>query len=630
MQSRNKSYDCVNQKKRFWQNENITGLMFHVVGLASLLWFLFRVVPAPHRIRYPCQQMSLSVVVGYLTFWSIIFVGVRQWMKQMKRKTAALIPLLIVSAVFVGTLSGPVFADTYLSPTSADPSWNPLSKDPMGTPRGLHPGRVVWVWDPDATAEKPVGYWWQNANNDQTVIEKMIESGITGLTDESTIFDAWDALFRDFNQNHGKGDVGYQPGEKIAIKVNLNNCWSTFINPYIKQDNERDASPQLTKALLRQLTEVVGVKQQDITVYDASRDMGNWFYNRVYYKKHPAVSPVAEFPEVHFVDMEGGAPGREKVQSSDELIYFSDGLTRTLPTCVAEAAYLINTPILKKHPIQNGVTLSGKNFFGTWIESVADVHPYHKSGLVMGNPTPQTDLLAHEHVGGKTLLFLGDGLYGTLQDHRTLAKFQMYPFNNDWTNSLFFSQDPVAVDSVMFDFLNYESDPIEGSQNYLHQSAEPPSNVYDPEDDGVFVSESLGVHEHWDTSVDIFSDDRYVGPAGDGIDIVIYGAEHAESGVVLLRPRDHTLYLMNMSISLKKPFCIVIGKIELSVQLNNIEQPVDAVEFYVDGELLGIDATAPYTLTWDARSFSRYALQVKAISDTEQIESDVLVVWKFF
>jgi len=28
--------------------------------------------------------------------------------------------------------------------------------------------------------------------------------------------------FRYFNRTHGAGDVGYQPGEKIAIKINLN------------------------------------------------------------------------------------------------------------------------------------------------------------------------------------------------------------------------------------------------------------------------------------------------------------------------------------------------------------------------------------------------------------------------
>ena len=66
------------------------------------------------------------------------------------------------------------------------------------------------------------------------------------------------------------------------------------------------------------------------------------------------------------------------------------------------------------------------------------------------------------------------GLFGTKVDHKTIAKFLMYPFNDDWTNSLFFSQDPVALDSVMYDFLLTEgTNPIEGAQNYLHQAAVP-------------------------------------------------------------------------------------------------------------------------------------------------------------
>ena len=240
--------------------------------------------------------------------------------------------------------------------------------------------------------------------------------------------------------------------------------------------------------------------------------MANWFYDRLYYEYYPDQSPIPEFPDVNYVDSAGRFEGRDEAQPSDVRVYFAEGNCefRTLPTVVVEAEYLINMPLMKKHPIQNGVTLSGKNFFGSWIEDVASVHPYHESGLIMGNPTIQTDLLAHEHLGSKTLLYLGDGLYPTKIDHRTIDKFDMYPFNGDWTNSLFFSQDPVAIDSVMYDFLYTEgTDPIEGSQNYLHQSAEPMPNKYDPENDGEYLDYSLGVHEHWEISVDIFSSERY-------------------------------------------------------------------------------------------------------------------------
>jgi hypothetical protein len=187
-------------------------------------------------------------------------------------------------------------------------------------------------------------------------------------------------------------------------------------------------------------------------------------------------------------------------------------------------------PLLKRHPISTGVTLSGKNFFGTWMEPVSAVHDYHFLSFTLGNPAPQTDLFAHEHIGGKVVLYIGDGIFATPWDHAVIGKFQMYPFNNDWTNSLFFSQDPVAIDSVMYDFLHAEgTNPCEGSQNYLHQSAIPNEDTYDPENDGTYLSDSLGVHEHWNTEEDIFSSERYVGPSINGIDYITFSGEEFEA-----------------------------------------------------------------------------------------------------
>jgi hypothetical protein len=355
--------------------------------------------------------------------------------------------------------------------------------------------------------------------------------------------------------------------------------------------------------------------------------MGDWFYNRV----------APAFPDVRYADMAGGALGREKVQPSSEKIYFSDGTTRTLPRCVVEADYLINMPLLKKHPINNGVTLAGKNMFGTFIEPVSDLHPYHESGQIIGNPAPQTDLFAHKHVGGKTLLYIGDGIFGTLWDHRTLSKFHMYPFNDDWTNSLFFSQDPVAIDSVMYDFLHAEGpSPREGSQNYLHQSAEPPLTIYDPEGDGVFLQESLGVHEHWDTTVSIFSSDRYSGASG-GVDFVALGEEYADGAVVITQPRNQTLYLngkaRSLNISWKTyylfPVTIVIGDITVKAQANNYPS-IDHINFFLDGEQQKIDRDPPYEWVWDQPSFSRQVISVTVVSEGEPLSSAHRVVWKIF
>ena len=504
---------------------NSNSILFHIIGIICIIWFLIRVIPKPDRIRYPCQQMSIMVALGYITFWiilwSTLFHGLKLWIKKARYNITKFTPVILVCFLLIFSISINVFANINNNDEKEKlPLWDPIPKQPIGTPKGVNPGRIVWVWNPNATEKDLSGYWWEKENNDQKVIDKMYSFGLQNLANTNDDHSAWDHLFKYFNQLHGNGNTGYQTGEKIAIKINLNNC-----QDYTSEDDNRDASPYFVKSLLRQLINVVGVNQDDITIYDATRPIANWFYNRVYYKEYPADPLIPEFQGVHFTDSSGGASGREKILASSKLVYFAAGSCeyRTLPTIVSDADYLINMPILKRHPIENGITLSGKNLFGTWIESVESVHPYLYSSFTIGNPAPQTDLFAHKDIGGKTLLYIGDGTYATKINHRTIEKFQMHPFNNDWTNSLFFSQDPVAIDSVMYDFILAEgTNPTEGSQNYLHQSAEPPENVYDPENDGVYLSDSLGVHEHWDTTKDIFSPQRYTGPTNNGIDYIAF------------------------------------------------------------------------------------------------------------
>jgi hypothetical protein len=82
--------------------------------------------------------------------------------------------------------------------------------------------------------------------------------------------------------------------------------------------------------------------------------------------------------------------------------------------------------------------------------------------------------------------------------------------DESWPASLFLSMDPVAIDSVAFDFLSLRADweevlLAEGVQDYLHEMAQannPPSGTfYDPEHDGSRMA-SLGVHEHWNNATD--------------------------------------------------------------------------------------------------------------------------------
>ena len=603
-----------NRIKKLRGNKILRQVMFHVTGITCLVWFLIRVLPAPHRSQYPCQQFSKSVATGYIAFMGAMLYGVSVWLKQAKNKVAKLAPVATALALGCLMTTGGVLAYNHFQHFQQENpplKWIPVPKDPMGTPVGLNPGRMVWVWNPDATQRDLEGYWYEKENNNQDVIDAMFTQGILGLTGMQSIDAAWTSLFTYFNTQQGKQQQGYQMGEKIAIKINMNNCWN---NDYIRQDNDRDASPHAIKALLHQLVDIVGIPQDDITIYDASRYISNWFYYRVYYETYPASNPIPEYPHVNFVDAYGLATGRQKVEASTHKIYFADdtGLSKTLPTCVATADYLINMPLLKRHPINNGVTLSGKNLFGTWIEPVEDIHDYHQSGMTLGNKAPQVDLLAHDHLGGKTLLYIGDGLYATKKDHSTIDYFTMYPFNNDWTNSLFFSQDPVALDSVMYDFLYTEgTNPIEGSQNYLHQAAEPPPNIYDPENDGIYLEKSLGVHEHWDTTKDIFSSNRYTGPGENGIDFIAMGQESSSPAIIITTPRENHLYITGREIT-TLPVTLILGKIMVNTKINGVSGAINKVDFYIDNQHTGTATQAPYTWLWDDPAFFTHTLRVTA------------------
>jgi hypothetical protein len=619
-------------KSRLWEKmRGWKGIWFHIAGIIAIVWFLIRVVPKPQRAQYPCQQVAMSISLGYIAFWGILFTGLVVWFRNAKTKFTKTLPTMFAGFLVLFTITGAVFATNYFqSSEPAAVSWDPIPKQPMGVGVGVNPGRVAWVWNPDATEKNLSGYWWEQQNNNQTVIDQMFSIGVQQLSGASTDAAAWDAIFRYFNQVHGNGNSSYQLGERITIKLNFNNALGGIGDPYAKEDNDRDASPAVVKGLLHQLVNVVGVPQEDITIFDASRPIPNCFYNRVYYEAYPADHLVEEFSQIHYVDSLGGAAGREQVIPSTTKMYFSNGVVRTLPTCVVDAKYIIDMPLLKRHPINSGVTLSGKNFFGSFIEQVSDIHPYHISGLTMGNPAPQVDLFAYEQLGGKTLLYLGDGTFATKVDHKTIAKFLMYPFNDDWTNSLFFSQDPVAIDSVMYDFLLTEgTNPIEGSQNYLHQAAVPLPNVYDPEGDGIYLSTSLGVHEHWDRTVNIFSSDRYSGIAGNGIDYRTAGEEFVRPGVVFTSPLEKHLYLFGSDKG-AFPFTLLIGKITVEAQLNGATGTIQKIEFYKDNKLQFTDMEAPYVWTWNTMSFFRHTIKVIAYYDVTNTTSNQMTAWKLF
>ena len=418
------------------------------------------------------------------------------------------------------------------------------ANEPMGVAKGIYPGRVVWVHDPDATDwEGPGdGHWWQSGHTNQERVSQMMSRTIRELTGEASDAAAWDKLFKHFNKTRGRRNAGYKSGEKIVIKVNfVGFIWTVrSVNPEnYNLENGIDymnTSPQMITALLRQLVETVGVKQSDISVGDSLAYFANEYYSILH----------KEFPNIRFIDYTGKF-GRTRMKQSSVPFYWScnpqDCQQDYVPVCFAEADYLINLANLKAHT-GAGVTLCAKNHYGSLIRWPAQKGYYdlHQSAFSkdVGAYRNLVDLMGHTHIGGKTVLYLIDGLYSGIHPRdRAPRKWKLHPFNGDWTSSLLASQDPVAIDSVGFDFLRaeYENYPRKaGVDDYLHEAAlanNPPSGTfYDPDHSGnVKRLTSLGVHEHWNNPKDKkYSRDLRTGR---GIELVaITAASTATAGII--------------------------------------------------------------------------------------------------
>jgi hypothetical protein len=522
------------------------------IGLAALIWFLVRVVPKPSRATYPCQRVAFPLASGFIV-WLLGLLASAAAFKKARRAFAR--ARYVTGVIFVAISIGLVWT-TMTSPAQKKAQAHEpiVHNSPIGSGKGIFPGRVAWIHDADAAnwpgsdGDTSTPYWHTDTCTDPDVVAEMMSKALRALTGKSSDEEAWDAIFRSFNYQMGRGYVGYTVGEKIAIKINFVLMYSnpssgdkpanplgTFLMDQI------DNSPQLAIALLRQLIDVVGVSPGDISIGDPLMIMPNHWYNMVH----------SECPGVVYLSKAGyPLTGRTQVTlDTSAPFYWSDPITsRTsgktqdyIPTHFAQARYFINFPILKSHN-DGGITLSGKNHYGS-LARVPNASGYYDMHLTrvtqtsgMSHYRANVDLMGHPKLGGKTMLVLVDFLYSGRSWDSHPIRWDMAPFNGDWPSSILLSQDQVAADSVAFDFMDYEWDASPpdnpnmkgypqyyGTDDYLHEAAlipDPCSGAnYDPNHDGG-LTESLGVHEHWNNATDK-QYSRNLDPAnGTGIELV--------------------------------------------------------------------------------------------------------------
>ncbi len=454
-------------------------LIFILMGALSTIWFLVRVIPKPQRAGYPCMKAAFPFMSAFVV-WILMMTGSIAALKKAKQNLKArryiigisfsLAAIAFAGIGFVNYNKKAEAADNYVDNSYFTPN------DPMGDGKGIHPGRVVWVHDENATAadggtgkDDP---FYLEKNNDQKVIQKMLDDAILKLTSEKSLEDAWDGIFEYFNKKKHGVALNYQPGQTIFIKINEGtSSWAAKTDMSKKDwyNPSAETTPFSVHALLNHLVNIVGVAQSDIYVGDP----------RSHVWKHSYDYLTVDFPDVHYVDKNSSKKdyGRTILTTTPEPVIFysdkgtvmKDAVHDNLFVEMAEANYLISLAALKAHA-RAGITLTTKNHFGSHSRKSAE--HLHPSLVAPDNDTPINvgdyptvgynkyrvfvDIMGHEMIGGNTLLFFIDGLWGGPEATEPPSKFTSMPFNNDWSNSIILSQDPVALESLCFDILRNE------------------------------------------------------------------------------------------------------------------------------------------------------------------------------
>ena len=294
--------------------------------------------------------------------------------------------------------------------------------------------RVVMVRDPEASDYGFMDDEVYKGKVDQEAVNALLDKGLRILTGTSTAAEAWRVII-----------PGYKKNEKIAVKVNFNNIFDHWGEGWQEKPVVMNALPETVNALVKSLKEF-GVREQDIWVYDASRNISLYFQDSMLY------------PGVRLWDNSGHSGLDEAHHELATDIKFQDPNIRQSKICnvLANAHYLINMPLLKTHTAA-GVTLSFKNHFGT-ISECWELHDWTwPIGIRFSEEyNPLVDIALNPHIKNKTVLILGDGIFGNYHTHMGPPIRWPRNFDNGSPNCLFLSTDMVASDSVMRDILRVE------------------------------------------------------------------------------------------------------------------------------------------------------------------------------
>lgn len=477
------------------------------IGILLAAWFIFRVGTRPDRILYPCQRTILTQAQTYVSNAATpliggLLIGLRNFWSKIITKRNIIVGALILVAFAGGILLSDNFKEPqkinvpqYISSLRNSDSGNLITGMSV---KENYPHRVVSVHNSDAsswtfyscTSGTCAPYYGNFV--DQSVVDNMIDRGLMELTETSTIEEAWGEILPD-----------YLAGEKIAIKVNFNDAITGGgIYGYGDNDVLVDALPQPINSIVRGLTSF-GVQESDIWIFDCSRYITDRFRAKI----------SNDFPGVYYYDraIGGGTPTGPGASNIIQATYDStdpsanidftlSGYSSTshkICDVLVNADYLINMPIFKRHG-GSEISLSFKNHLGSINGFTSGGHSMHsyfytpnRGGTYFSTTqNPLVDINLNTNIKDKTVLIVGDGIYGTWP-HNNIGPYQWVSFGTDSPNILFFSVDPVAIDSVMYDYLLRENT---ARGTYIH----PDAGAYLQ----IAENNGIGVFEHWNNDLD--------------------------------------------------------------------------------------------------------------------------------
>lgn len=264
-------------------------------------------------------------------------------------------------------------------------------------------------------------------------LDKMLEEGIKVFTGQRDIKKAWLQIL-----------TNYTSGDKIAIKPNFN-----FVNNGYKFTI---TSPQLINSVVKQLIEMVGVKPEEIFLYDLCKKIHEDIVRKrinypISYIQRMGSNSMLDKIRLRFHYGLAAADMSVRIKMRENIVDESGTAVRCyIPKVVTQSQHLINMPLLTNHIyIANSGAL--KNHFGTVRFSNFHSFPDLLHGKGLGKSI--VDINQHPHIKNKTRIIIGDGVFGIFDRGEGEGKKTWKTFNNDFPKSIFISRDPVAIDSVM-------------------------------------------------------------------------------------------------------------------------------------------------------------------------------------